>query len=75
MRRLYALIKIGGMTLSGTAKVTFTSCTPKSSKWEEIEFTMSEYDLARLARQIRDALRELQQSRMRQNEFNLQDFK
>lgn len=74
MRRLYPTIRIGAVNINGRASVTIISCAPRSGTWQEIECEMSEQALVHLARNIRDALRELKASRDRQNTHNLQDF-
>ncbi len=67
----HARMSIGEPGLSGRATAKLRAYTPKSDKPVEIEMSMDEWQLNRLAKEIRDALRELSAKRQRADARNL----
>lgn len=67
----HARMSVGEPGLSGRSTVKLRAYTPRSDKPVEIEMSMDEWHLHRMAKEIRDALRELAAKRLRANARNL----
>jgi len=64
-------IDLGEPALSGRTTVKLRAHTPKAMNTVEFEMSMDEWQLNRLAKEIRDALRELSAKRQRADARNL----
>jgi hypothetical protein len=67
----HARMTVGEPGLSGRTTVKLRAYTPKADNPVEIEMSMDEWQLNRLAKEIRDALRELSAKRQRADARNL----
>ena len=70
-RLIHPRFTVNKCRLDGKTEIELRAHTPKAGNVVDIEMTMSEWQLTRLAKEIRDALRELAAERARQSARSL----